>query len=69
MFYIVPHNRSIVKAIAKTETFDKAVWIANDLKRQNGENYEVIMQTRCWSTQTLDKAHLAALNVPHMARD
>ena len=69
MFYVVPKDRSIISNEATTETLYEAQWLADNLKTETGQNYDIIEMKRVWTTQTLDEAHRASLDIPHMARD
>jgi hypothetical protein len=69
MYYVVPKDRSVLKNLKTFETLYDARRFAEDTKLVTGENYDVIRMERVWTTQTLDEAHLMALDVPHMARD
>ena len=69
MYYVVPKDRSIIKSLKTFETLYEARQFAEATKAQTGENYDLIRMERVWTTQTLDEAHLASLDIPHMARD
>ncbi|CAB4130774.1 hypothetical protein UFOVP120_31 [uncultured Caudovirales phage] len=69
MYYVVPKDRSIVKTLEKFETLLEARRFAEDVKGESDQNYDIIRMERVWTTQTLDEAHLASLDIPHMARD
>jgi hypothetical protein len=42
---------------------------AEDLKNEDGKQYDIVRVETVYTTQTFDEAHLEALDVPHMARD
>lgn len=69
MYYVVPKDRSIMKSLKSCETFQEACNFALSTKNETGENCDVIRMDRVWTTQTFDEAHLASLDIPHMARD
>ena len=69
MYYVVPKDRSIIRSIGKLETLYEARKSAEAAKAETGKNYDIIRMERVWTTQTLDEAHLASLDIPHMARD
>jgi hypothetical protein len=69
MYYVVPKDRSIIKSLKTFETLYVARRFAENMKAETGENYDVVRMDRVWTTQTLDEAHLASLDIPHMARD
>jgi hypothetical protein len=48
MFYVVPKDR--IKCLSSFDTFAEAKADAQELKRQTGENYDIIQQMRMWST-------------------
>jgi hypothetical protein len=69
MYYVVPKDRSVLKSLKTFETQYEARSFAEATKGETGENYDVIRMDRVWTTQTFDEAHLASLDIPHMARD
>jgi len=69
MYYVVPKDRSIIKSLKSFECLYEARQFADATKSETGENYDVIRMDRVWTTQTFDEAHLASLDIPHMARD
>lgn len=75
MYYLIntDSHLSIAEQIGDTHApiFNRgnAIFRADSLKAQTGDNWEVIQITSIYTTQTLDEAHRGALDVPHMARD
>ena len=74
MFYLINNDSelSISQQIATCDTFvnvASAMRSANVKKKMTGKNWEVLEIRSVFTTQTLDEAHMAALDVPNMARD
>jgi len=74
MYYLINNNSdmSLTQQIARCDIFaniaDAQRW-ANALKAKTGDNWEVIQIINVYTPQTLDEAHMEALDIPHMARD
>jgi len=74
MFYLINNNSdlSFAEQIALCDTtvyLKTAREWADRRKAETGDCWEVILITSAYITQTLDEAHRAALDVPHMGRD
>lgn len=50
MFYIVPNDRSIIKNLASFNTLSEAKKVALALKDDTGEDYDIINQSRVWTS-------------------
>jgi len=59
MYYVVPQGHSILRSIGKLETLYAARKSAEAAKAQTGNNYEIILMERVYTTQTIDEALLA----------
>ena len=64
MFYVVPKDRSIIKNLSSFDTFAEAKADAQELKRQTGENYDIIQQARVWTTMTFSEAVAHCPDIP-----
>lgn len=53
MFYVVPKDHSIVKSEKHFEWVLDAATYAMQRKRETGQDYDIIMMERKWTTQTL----------------
>jgi hypothetical protein len=69
MFYIVPKDRSIIRSLSTFDALGPAKAYALELKELDGLDYDVIFQSRVWTTQTLGEAHMLSPDVPHIGRD
>jgi len=46
MFFVVPKNKSIIHAIATTESFESARFHVNFMKRSRDEEYDIVEMRR-----------------------
>lgn len=74
MYYLINNDSqlSLAEQIALCDTtlyIQTAMDWADRRKAQTGDNWCVIKIGEVYTTQTLDEAHLASLDIPHMARD
>jgi hypothetical protein len=74
MYYLINNDSqlSLAHQIAQCDTFHNianAMRVADLRKKKTGDNWEVIQIKSVYTTQTLHETHMAALDVPHMARD
>ena len=74
MFYLI-NNDSDLSFAQQIALCDTTVYLktakewADRRKAETGKNWCVIRIGEVYTTQTLDEAHRAALDVPHMGRD
>lgn len=69
MYYVVPKDRSVISQKRSFELRADAKQYALQLKEETGENFDVILMERVWTTQTFNEAHMLSLDVPHIGRD
>ena len=74
MYYLINNSSdlSLAQQIALCDTtlyLKTATEWADRRKAETGDNWCVIKIGEVYNTQTLDEAHMAALDVPHMGRD
>lgn len=52
MYFVVPKDRSVIRSVGKHEALYDAVKLAENLRRETGEHYDIILLKRVMSTYT-----------------
>jgi len=70
MYYIVDKNFHLFDTnFFEVESLQEAKNLAEQFKVRLGKQYNIYRVETVYTTQSVDEAHLASFDIPHMARD